>query len=64
MKKIFVLLVLAVPFSINAQGKYGSFKIGFFSPGATSTGFIIGYEGGKNIDEIFSYGYSVDWFHK
>lgn len=64
MKKIFVLLFLVLPFSINAQGKYASIKLGLFSPGATSTGFIIGYEGGKNIDEIFSYGYSVDWFHK
>jgi opacity protein-like surface antigen len=67
MKKIFVLLLLVFPLSflsINAQGKYGSFKVGFFSPGATSIGFIIGYEGGKNIDEIFSYGYSADWFHK
>lgn len=53
-----------MPASILAQAKYGSFKLGIFSPGATSTGFIIGYEGGKNIDEFLSYGYSADWFHK
>jgi opacity protein-like surface antigen len=64
MKKIFVLILLVVPFSIYAQGKYGSFKLGLFSPGATGTGFIIGYEGGKTIDEVFSWGYSADWFHK
>jgi opacity protein-like surface antigen len=66
MKKIFLVLLITIPLSINtnAQDKYGSFKLGFFSPGATTTGFIIGYEGGKNIDEIFSYGYSADWFHK
>ena len=64
MKKLAIFLMVLLPVSISAQAKYGSFKLGFFSPGATSTGFIIGYEGGKNIDEIFSYGYSADWFHK
>ena len=64
MKKLVVLLLFLLPVSIFSQGKYASFKLGLFSPGATSTGFIIGFEGGKNIDEIFSYGYSVDWFNK
>lgn len=64
MKKLLIFALILLPATISAQGKYASFKLGFFSPGATSTGFIIGYEGGKNIDEVFSYGYSADWFHK
>ena len=64
MKKLIILLLALLPASIMAQAKYGSVKLGIFSPGATTTGFIIGYEGGKNIDEFLSYGYSIDWFHK
>ncbi|MCK7520804.1 MAG: hypothetical protein MZV64_25435 [Ignavibacteriales bacterium] len=37
--------------------------MGFFNPTATDGGFIIGYEGGKIIDERLIFGWSVDWFH-
>lgn len=64
MKKYFVILLLLIPAFISAQDKYGSVKFGMFAPGATDTGFIIGYEGGWYIDDSFIVGWSADWFHK
>lgn len=64
MKKLIILFLLFLPAGLFAQGKFGSIKVGIFSPVATNTGFILGYEGGKNIDEVVSIGFSVDWFNK
>lgn len=64
MKKLIVILLFISPAFLTAQNKSGSVKIGIFSPVATNTGLVLGYEGGKNIDEVFSVGFSADWFNK
>lgn len=63
MKKL-MLLLIAIPFIVNAQYKTGAVKAGFFGPSATEGGFIIGYEGGWYIDDNFLFGFSADWFNK
>ena len=64
MKKLALLIVFAFTYNSFAQSGAAAIKLGAFSPGATNTGFIIGYEGGKYIDENFNFGWSIDWFHK
>ena len=61
-KAILFLIVIITPYSL-AQLNSASIKLGFFNPTATNGGFIIGYEGGKIIDERLIFGWSVDWFH-
>ncbi|NWF90720.1 MAG: hypothetical protein HXY50_14825 [Ignavibacteriaceae bacterium] len=63
MKKL--LLIVTLVFSVNslAQLNSASVKLGFFNPSAANGGFIIGYEGGKIIDERLLFGWSIDWFH-
>ena len=65
MKKwsLFLLLLLITGY-VSAQRKSSTIKLGNFSPGATESGFVIGYEGGKYIDRNFDIGWSIDWFHK
>jgi len=52
--------------SASAFAQFGSsaVKLGFFSPSAAAGGFIIGYEGAREIDEYFLAGFSLDWYHK
>ena len=64
MKKLALLIVLIYSYNSFAQSGAAAIKLGAFTPGATNTGFIIGYEGGKYIDENFNFGWSIDWFHK
>ena len=64
MKKLIVLLIVIMPIILSAQTHIGSVKVGMFDPGATSAGFIIGYEGGWVIDDNFFVGWSADWFNK
>lgn len=63
MKKIFIILLFTSTI-ISAQRGSTTIKLGNFSPNATESGFVIGYEGGKYIDRNFDIGWSVDWFHK
>jgi hypothetical protein len=63
-KRILTAIILCLPILINAQDHFGSVKFGMFSPAATDNGFIIGYEGGWNIDDNFIVGWSADWFNK
>ena len=64
MKRLLFILILIIPAIISAQPHFGSVKFGFFSPGATEAGFMIGYEGGWNVDDNFMVGWSADWFNK
>jgi hypothetical protein len=64
MKSVSLLLFLLFAASSFAQYGSSAIKLGFFSPSAAQGGFIIGYEGGKEIDEYFFFGWSVDWFRK
>ena len=64
MKKLILVSLLSFNISAVAQWNAAAIKLGSFSPGATDAGFIIGYEGGKYIDQNFNFGWSVDWFHK
>jgi hypothetical protein len=64
MKKIILAIILLMPLLMNAQHKFGSVKAGMFTPGATETGFILGYEGGWIIDDNVLVGWSADWFNK
>ena len=65
MKKIVFLLLLTTLTYSFSQSNAAAIKIGFFSPSAVDgTGFIIGYEGGKHIDEALDVCWSVDWFSK
>lgn len=57
---IFLLLFTSISFS---QLNSASIKLGYFNPTATNGGFMIGYEGGKIIDERLIFGWSIDWFH-
>ncbi|MFH0735168.1 MAG: outer membrane beta-barrel protein [bacterium] len=63
MKKLLLFLLFS-SVVINAQFNSAAIKLGYFSPGVSDGGFIIGYEGGKYIDENFRIGWSLDWFHK
>ncbi|MCG6913621.1 outer membrane beta-barrel protein [bacterium BMS3Abin03] len=64
MKKLAFTIVILFAFNCFAQSGAAAIKLGAFTPGATNTGFIIGYEGGKYIDQNFNFGWSIDWFHK
>ena len=65
MKKLTLfILTLLLTGTISAQRRSSTIKLGNFSPGATESGFVIGYEGGKFIDRNFDIGWSIDWFHK
>lgn len=64
MKNLVLIFLLAITLNISAQGHLGSVKFGVYNPSATESGFIIGYEGGWNIDNNFFVGWSADWFHK
>lgn len=64
MKKLTIIIILFFCYNIYGQWSAAAFKLGAFSPGATETGFIIGYEGGSYIDNNFNFGWSIDWFHK
>ena len=64
MKNMTLIIVLFLCYNIYSQWSTASIKLGSFVPGATDAGFIIGYEGGKYIDENFIFGWGVDWFHK
>jgi len=63
MKKLVLILSLFSICNSFAQLNSASIKLGFFNPTATNGGFIIGYEGGKIIDERLIFGWSIDWFH-
>lgn len=64
MKKLVLLFFLITTYNVLGQSSAAAIKLGAFAPGATNTGFIIGYEGGKYIDDNFNFGWSIDWFHK
>jgi len=64
MKKLVIIFVLIYSYNSFTQSGTAAIKLGAFTPGATNTGFIIGYEGGKYIDQNFNLGWSIDWFHK
>ena len=65
MKKMILVFLLATLTVSFAQSNAAAIKLGFFSPSAVDgTGFIIGYEGGKHIDEALDVCWSVDWFSK
>lgn len=62
MKKLIIISIFFTSVSF-AQLNSASIKLGYFNPTATNGGFIIGYEGGKIIDERLMFGWSIDWFH-
>lgn len=64
MKKLFVLIFILSVTGIYAQVNTAAVKLGIFSPSAAGGGFIIGYEGSHYFDKNFSFGWSIDWFHK
>ena len=65
MKKIVVFTLLIVSsFTTLLAEDYGAIKLGFHAPDATDTGFIIGLEAGREIDEALDVGLSFDWFQK
>jgi hypothetical protein len=64
MKKLIIIIVLLICSNIYSQTGAAAIKLGSFTPGATDGGFIIGYEGGKHIDNNFNFGWGIDWFHK
>jgi hypothetical protein len=64
MKKLVALIFLIGFTGIYAQVNTAAIKLGIFSPASTGGGFIIGYEGAHYVDKNFSFGWSIDWFHK
>jgi hypothetical protein len=63
MKKILAILILS-NMVLFSQRYTGAVKVGVFNPSASGSGFIIGYEGGKYIDEALDIGWSLDWYNK
>jgi hypothetical protein len=63
MKKL-ILLCVFIPVMLFGQERIGAVKAGLYSPSATESGFIIGYEGSWEVDENFMFGFSADWFNK
>jgi hypothetical protein len=63
MKKLIVIIVTICSSMCFSQLNSASIKLGYFNPTAANGGFIIGYEGGKIIDERLIFGWSIDWFH-
>lgn len=63
MRNSIAILILISALTTFAQGS-AALKLGLFSPEATESGFIIGYEGQNRIDEHFAIGWSLDWFNK
>ena len=67
MRKITVLSILliftAAVSSVFAQGTSTSIQLGWFSPQATETGFIIGLGQSKVFDEKVELGISLDFFN-
>jgi len=59
---LFLLMLLSV--NVFAQRSNATVKIGTFAPSASDAGFIVGFEGGRSVDPTFSYGWSIDWYHK
>jgi hypothetical protein len=64
MKKSLLILLIFIPLTVFAQYGSGAIKLGYLNPGATSGGFIVGYEGGHAVDRNLILGWSIDWFHK
>ncbi len=64
MKKLIFLFLFSILTFSFAQSNAAAIKLGFYKPSATDGGFIIGYEGGKHIDEALDVCWSVDWFKK
>jgi len=60
MKKLLVALVALIAFSANAQQNAAAIKLGFFTPKAAETGFILGYEQGRHIDDNLDVAVSFD----
>lgn len=67
MKRFYIIAALLFIFSsVTAAQQHfhmAAVRLGMFNPKAADAGFIIGYEGGVMVDEIFSFGWSADWFH-
>jgi len=63
MKRILFLFAILTT-SVLGQWNTGAVKLGYFNPSATDGGFIIGFEGGQHIDKLFSWNWSIDWFHR
>lgn len=64
MKRLILIFSLLLSCNLFGQWSAAAIKLGSFAPGATDAGFIIGYEGGRYIDQNFNFGWGIDWFHK
>ena len=64
MKKVILIFVVILSANVFAQRRTASVKLGHFNPSAAEGGFIIGFEGGRAVDQNFGFGWSADWFHK
>jgi len=63
MKKL-LLVIFIISSTVFAQRNASAIKLGVFSPSASESGFIIGYEWGRYIDEALNIGWSLDWYNK
>lgn len=66
MKFKFALLLLLVMSATGAfaQNRATIIKLGYYSPGVTDGGFIVGAQWMREIDENLDMGVSLDWFNK
>lgn len=65
MRKYVIFILLIISSLMFAQSNAAAIKVGGFAPSAIDgMGFIIGYEGGKHIDENLDVCWSFDWFKK
>jgi hypothetical protein len=60
------LFLFLFGFATVAFGQFhsGAIKFGVQIPQVTDAGFVLGYQWERNIDQNFSIGWEVDWFHK
>ncbi|MCF8242805.1 MAG: hypothetical protein K9J16_15610 [Melioribacteraceae bacterium] len=64
MKKVIFIALIFSSTIVFGQRNTAALKLGLYSPDVAESGFIIGYQGSKILDEYFSYGWSIDWFNK
>ncbi len=66
MKIRFTLVIILFVFVAMsyAQNRATIIKLGYFSPGVTDGGFIVGAQWMREIDENLDMGVSLDWFNK
>lgn len=63
-RNMLMLFLVLISFTMYSQEKGATIKLGYYNPGVSDGGFIIGGQWVKEIDENLGMGISIDWFKK